>query len=197
MSESVHGMPLVRRMVQEHRRALLAIAALIVANLVVYATVVYPLGQRVANSEQRDRAADNALAAARADQAQASGTLTGKARASTELATFYKDVLPANLAGARRLTHLRLPQMAREANLRFDRSSYAPVDERSSTLHRLKIEMNLGGSYDAIRRFIHQLETSPEFVVIDNISLSEDTGDSGQLTVNLQLSTYYRDEAGR
>ena len=195
MSDAPHGMPLVRRTVQEHRRTLIVLGVLVLVNVIVYATVVYPLSQRVANSEQRDRAADQALALARAEHEQATGTLTGKARATTELATFYQDVLPSSLAGARRLTHLRLPQMAREANLRFDRSAYEPVDERDSTLHRLRIEMNLGGSYDAIRAFIHQLETSPEFVVIDNISLSEDGVDGGTLAVTLQMSTYYRDEA--
>jgi Tfp pilus assembly protein PilO len=194
MSTAIHGIPLVRRMVQEHRRTLVVLGALIAMNGVVYGTVLYPLSQRVANSEQRDRAAAAALALARAEHEQALGTLTGKARASTELATFYKDVLPVSLAGARRLTHLRLPQLAREANVRYDRSVYEAVDDKDSTLHRLKIEMGLGGSYDAIRLFIHQLETSPEFVVIDNVSLVEDSSD-GLLAVTLRMSTYFRDEA--
>lgn len=192
---SLHGMPLLRRMVHEHRRTLIVLGALVALNGVVYATAVYPLGQRVANSEQRDRDADQELAAARAEHEEATGTLTGKARASTELSTFYRDVLPGDLAGARRLTHLRLPQLAREANLRFDRSVYDQVDERDSTLHRLRIEMSLGGTYDAIRTFIHQLETSPEFVVIDNVTLSEDGSEGGSIAVTLQMSTYYRDEA--
>lgn len=192
---SLHGMPLLRRMLHEHRRTIIVLGALVALNGVVYAAAVYPLSQRVANSEQRDRDADQALALARAEHEQATGTLTGKARASTELTTFYNDVLPASLAGARRLTHLRLPQLAREANLRFDRSIYDQVDDRDSTLHRLKIEMSLGGTYDAIRSFIYQLETSPEFVVIDNVTLSEDSSDGGSLSVTLQLSTYYRDEA--
>ena len=195
MNDALRSTPLVRRVVQEHRRTLIVLGVVFALNVVAYAAVVYPLSQRVANSQERDRAADQALALARAEHEQATGTLTGKARASTELATFYKDVLPASLAGARRLTHLRLPQMAREANLRYDRGVYEAVEERDSTLHRLKIEMSLGGSYDAIRGFIHQLETAPEFVVIDNVSLVEEGDDGGQLTVTLQMSTYYRDEA--
>ncbi len=195
MSDTLHGIPLVRRMVQEHRRTLIVLGALILLNGVIYSLVVYPLSQRVANSQQRDRDADQALAQARAEHEQATGTLTGKARASTELATFYKDVLPASLAGARRLTHLRLPQLARDANLRYDRSVYQQVDDKDSTLHRLRIEMSLGGSYDAIRGFIHQLEAAPEFVVIDNVSLSEDAAEGGTLAVTLQMSTFYRDEA--
>lgn len=190
---ALHGMPLLRRMAHEHRRTLIVLGALVLLNVVVYGAVVYPLGQRVANSEQRERDAEQSLEVARAEHEQATGTLTGKARASTELDTFYREVLPADLAGARRLTHLRLPQMARTSNVRFDRSVYEQVEERGSTLRRLRIEMSLGGAYGAIREFIHRLETSPEFVVIDNITLSEDGLESGTLSVTLQLSTYYRE----
>lgn len=187
----VYGMALVRRVSQEHRRTLIALATLLVLNIAVYASAVYPLSQRVANIQERDRLAELALRSARAEYEQASGTLTGKARASTELATFYKDVLPSDLAGARRLTHLRLPQLARESNLRYERSQYQPVEERDSTLQRLKIEMNLSGTWSDIRRFIHQLETAPEFIVIDNVSLAEAAVSEGALTVTLELSTYY------
>lgn len=191
---ALHGRPLLRRIVKEHRRSLIVLGVLLLANIVVYATVVYPLSQRVANSEQRDRTADQALAQARTEFEQATGTLTGKARASTELATFYKDVLPSNLAGARRLTHLRLPQLARESNLRYDRGVYEQMEVRDSTMRRLRIQMNLAGSYDAVREFIHRLETSPEFVVIDNVTLAEDVVDGDLLGVTLELSTYFREE---
>ncbi len=46
-----------------------------------------------------------------------------------------------------------------------------------------------------MRAFIHQLEASPEFVVIDNIQLTggEDEGDTQVVT--LEMSTYYRNGA--
>jgi len=189
------GGTLVQRVVREHRRAIVPLAIALGINVVVYGAVVYPLSQRVANIEQRDRTAEEQLAAAQRDHAQAAGTLTGKDRAAAELATFYKDVLPSDLAGARRLTHLRLAQLAKESNLKFIRATFAPVLERNRTLTQLKIEMVLSGSYADMRAFIHQLETSPEFVVIDNIELGQGA-DGGPLGVTLHLSTYYRDEAG-
>ena len=123
MIDSTHGLPLLRRAAAEHRRLRRrARRGAVPSNVLVYAFVVYPLAQRVANVEQRDQAAEQALAQARAEHAQASGTLTGKARASTELTTFYNDVLPQDLAGARRLTYLRLAQLARESNLEYERA---------------------------------------------------------------------------
>lgn len=195
MIDSTHGIPLLRRAAAEHRRLLVVLGVAFVANVLIYALLVYPLSQRVANVEQRDQAAEQALAQARMEHAQASGTLTGKARASAELATFYRDVLPQDLAGARRLTYLRLARLARESNLDYERASYVPKAEADSTLTRLQIQMVLSGSYANMRDFIYQLETAPEFVVIDNVQLAEGSGDTGSLVVTLDLSTYYRDVA--
>ena len=192
MIDSTHGLPLLRRASAEHRRLVIPIAVAFAVNLLVYALVVYPLAQRVANVEQRDQAAEQALALARMEHAQASGTLTGKARASAELATFYTDVLPQDLAGARRLTSLRLAQLARESNLQHERASYNPTIETDSTLTRLQIQMVLSGAYADMRDFIYQLEAAPEFVVIDNVHLAEGSEGSGSLVVTLDLSTYYR-----
>ena len=190
----MHGMALIRRVMREHRRVVLPLAIALGVNLVLYAAVVYPLAQRVANIEQRDRTAEEQLLSAQREHAQAAGTLTGKDRAAAELTTFYTDILPSDLAGARRLTHLRLAQLARESNLKFLHASFEPIAERNRTLTRLKIEMVLSGSYADMRAFIHQLETSPEFVVIDNVELGEGA-EGGPLSVTLDLSTYYRESA--
>jgi len=192
MIDSTHGVPLLRRAVAEHRRIVITLAVAFVANVLVYALIVYPLAERVANIEQRNQAAALALTQARTEHGQANGTLTGKARASAELTTFYRDVLPQDLAGARRLTYLRLARLARESNLEYERSSYAPDAEDDSTLTRLQIQMVLAGTYAEMRDFIYQLETAPEFVVIDNIQLAEVTETSGSLVLTLDLSTYFR-----
>ena len=192
MSDQLHGAALTRRVVAEHRRVIVPLVAILVVNVLVYAAGVYPLAQRVANIEQRDRAAEQALAQARREHDAARGALTGKERASVELASFYKDVLPADLAGARRLTYLRLAQLAREAGLKLKTSSMDPREQRTSTLERLEISIDLEGSYDGMRAFIYQLDTAPEFVVIDDVSLSDQSGDQSALQLSIQLSTYYR-----
>ena len=196
MASDVAGGALFQRVMREHRRIVLPLAIALGVNLIVYGAVVYPLSQRVANIEQRDRTAEAQLLAAQRDHAQATGTLTGKDRAAAELATFYKDVLPSNLAGARRLTHLRLAQLARESNLKFLNATFEPLEPRGRTLTQLKIQMALAGSYGDMRAFIHELESSPEFVVIDNIELGQGA-DGGPLGVTLHLSTYYRETERR
>lgn len=193
--EGMYGRALVRRALAEHRRLVLALGAALVVNALVYGLAVYPLSQRVANVAERERAADQSLAQAKADHNQASGTLTGKSRASSELATFYTDVLPQDLSGARRLTYLRLARLARDSGLEYRRATYAPVVETGSTLTRLQIQLVLSGSYADMRDFIYQLEAAPEFVVIDNVHLAEGADGAGSLVVTLDLSTYFRSAA--
>jgi Tfp pilus assembly protein PilO len=196
VADNLYGETLIQRVLREHRRVIVPLAVALGVNIVVYAVAVYPLSQRVANIQQRDRTAEEQLLAARRDHAQASGTLTGKDRAAAELATFYKDVLPQDLAGARRLTQLRLAQLAREAELKFVRATFEPVNEEKRTLTQLRIEMVLSGTYSDVRAFIHDLETAPEFVVVDNIELGQGA-ESGPLSVTLHLSTYYRDTGSK
>ena len=192
MNDARHGQPLIRRIVREHRRLVYPLAIALVANLVVYAAFVYPLARRVANVEQRARAAEAELAAAQRELARARGILTGKDRAALELETFYSEVLPPDMAGARRLTSLRLQQLAREAGLRPESTGISEGDSRTETLAALEIDMTLTGSYSALRAFIYQLEIAPEFVVIDNMQLAEGGDEAGELRISMTLSTYYR-----
>jgi len=181
---------LARRVFDENRKPITWLAAGLVLNVLVYAFGVYPLSQRVANVSQRNDTAAKALAAARQENQQASGALTGKDQAVTKLDKFYTEVLPRDLASARALTHVRLAQLARMHNLRYERAQSEPVLTKDSKLTQLKVQMSLGGSYGGVRGFLHSLETAPQFVVIDNVVLGESEGDSLQLT--LTLSTYYR-----
>lgn len=189
MSDSALG----RRVLREHRRLVMPLTITLVVNVIAYAFLVYPLSQRVANIAQRDAAAERNLAAARTEHAAAIGTTTGKDRAAQELARFYKQVLPTDVAAARRLTHTRVPQIARQFNVVFYNQSVSPLARvREGTLMRFSTKVELAGRYRDVRTFIHQLETAPEFVVIDDVSLSEDDDEGGLLQLALQLSTYFQ-----
>ena len=182
-----------QRVLREHRRLILPLAIALLVNVVVYVVVVRPLSDRVANIAQRDASADRSLNAARKEHAAATGTLTGKDRASQELARFYKDVLPRYFAAARRLTHTRVPKIAKQFNVDFYSSTVPSATRaRDSSLTRYTAKVELAGRYRDVRAFIHQLEASPEFVVIDDVSLSTEDTDGGLLLLTLQLSTYYQ-----
>ena len=51
--------------------------------------------------------------------------------------------------------------------------------------------MVLQGDYESVRRFVYALETAPQFVIIDDMTLVQ--GEAGKpLTLTLALSTYFR-----
>jgi hypothetical protein len=183
---------LFTRIVEEHRGVVLALAIVLAANIAMYFLVVRPLGARSAGAADRAQAAATALAAAEAEMKMAQALVTGKTQADEELNAFYEKVLPADLAAARRMTYASLPALARRTNVRYEqRRTEIEVPEKEARFGHLTIRMVLQSDYDEFRDFIYQLETSPEFVIIDDVSLAE-TEASGPLTITINLSTYFR-----
>jgi Tfp pilus assembly protein PilO len=183
---------LLRRVLTEQRRFLLPLAIVLVANVAVYAGIVYPMANRVADASQRAARAATARRAAQAELASAQGIVQGKERAEQELKTFYQRVLPADLSAANRTTYLAVAQLARKTNLHIVRRQFGGERPRDSRLARWKIDVTLEGSYEDIRRFIYDLETAPSFVVIDEMALGAGRDESSPLVLSLALSTYYR-----
>ena len=182
-----------RRVLQEKRRLVWPIAIVLILNLAMFALIVYPLSQKVAAGEQDAHAAAMALGAARRDHANARQTVAGKQQADAELSKFYETVLPPDLSGARRVTFLRIDQLAQQSNLKLETQTSAPSEVRDSDLGKLTYTAVLTGEYRDIRRFIHQLETAPEFLVIERVELTQNESESARgLTVAVQVATYFR-----
>jgi len=180
------------RVLRDHRKWLLPLGVVIAVNLGVLGLVVLPLASSVESVGKRADAAALALKEARADFADAEATRDGQVQGTKDLDRFYRQVLPANAAAARRITHLRMRQKASEHNVRFERSALESQSVRDSELERLKVSYALSGDYDDVRQLIYDIETGDEFVVIDNITLSEGINNNAPLALTLNLSTYYR-----
>jgi hypothetical protein len=193
---------LLKRIVIEKRAWIIPLAAALALAAGLYVFVVYPLSSRVADAEGRERAAAQSLRAAQQEQAAAKGTLLGKTKTAADLDRFYTEVLPVGLAGARRATYLRLADLARESNLVYQRrveESKGPTERdeggQKGRLWKFEISMMLKGDYSGVRRFLHSIEAAAEFIVIDNISLTQGAEPGSPLVLTLELSTYYRAEA--
>ncbi|HVJ27751.1 MAG TPA: hypothetical protein VM493_09405 [Vicinamibacterales bacterium] len=181
------------RIFAEKRSLVWPLALVLIANALVYALVVYPLSQKVAMGEQEATAANFALVTARREHANARATVTGKGQADAELKKFYSDVLPPDLSGARRITYLPLEHLAEESNLRLERQALSPDERNEGGLAKLTTTATLTGEYRDIRRFLHQLETRPEFIVLENVDLTQNESEMSRgITVTVQVATYFR-----
>jgi Tfp pilus assembly protein PilO len=185
-------MTLWKRIFAEKRLLVIPLLLAIAVNVGVYALVVYPLGVKSATAADRAAAATAAVAAADADYNAARALVNGKSEAEQELSTFYDEVLPADFGAARRLTYAALPRLARKSNVRYEQSRYDPeAVKKDDRLGTLRIHVVLHGEYESFRQFLYQLESAPEFVIIDSVTITQ--SDPGQpLGFTLELSTYYR-----
>jgi len=182
-----------RRIFHEKRTLIWPVIAGLVLNLALFGLVVYPLSQKVATGESDANAANNALLAAKRQYQNARQTVAGKQQADTELDKFYKQVLPPDLSGARRITYLRIPQLAKEMNLQHETQTANPTEERDSGLAKWTLTAVLTGEYRDIRRFLYELETAPEFLVLERVDLKQSENERSRgITVTIQVATYYR-----
>jgi Tfp pilus assembly protein PilO len=182
----------VKRIFAEKRRLIMPLLVAIAANVALYALAIYPLERRVATAGTRAEAAAAARRAAESNHLDAQATVIGMDRADEELQRFYKSVLPADQTGARRITYVRLARMARESGLRTERGTIESSAIDDSRLSRLRMTMTLEGQYDEIRRFIHRIETAPEFTVIEDVAVQRGVDEEGSsLVLELAVTTYY------
>jgi Tfp pilus assembly protein PilO len=182
----------VRRVLTEKRALIVPVVVGLLVNVALYLIVVYPLSKKVAGGQQQSEAAVTALNAARRDFAAARATVKGKGEADQELEKFYSDVLPPDVSGARRITFFRIDQLAQECGLRVERQTSDPKPLRDSNLVKFTYRASLSGEYRNIRRFVHQLETAPEFLVLENLQLRQSEVENRGLNVDVEIATYYR-----
>jgi len=180
------------RALSEHRRWLVPLGLVLAINLAVLTLVVLPLRQSVQSGASRAQASGQSLREAMADLKDAEATRDGQAQASADLDRFYAGVLPVDMPTARRMTHLKMSQLARSHGVIFRGGGASTENLGDSTLERLKVNYALTGDWDDIRQMIYEIETGPDFVVIDNMRLVEGSETNAPLSLTLDLSTYYR-----
>ncbi len=183
------------RIFAEKRRLIVPLAIAAAANLAALALLVYPLSRRVEGSEVRAQVASQQLAAASLDYRAARATMEGRQHTDKQLDQFYVDVLPHDQAAARRITYLKLAQLARDGNLDYQQREINQEHAKGSTLSQLVLTMSLEGEYRDIRAFIHTLETTSDFIVIRGVGLAKPRDNKRPLSVAPTLATYYRSDA--
>ena len=181
-----------RRVLTEKRTLIVPVVVGLLVNVALYLIVVYPLSKKVAGGQQQSEVAVTALNAARRDFAAARATVKGKGEADQELEKFYSDVLPPDVSGARRITFFRIDQLAQQCGLRVERQTSDPKPQRDSNLVKFTYRASLSGEYRNIRRFVHELETAPEFLGLENLQLRQSEIENRGLNVDVEIATYYR-----
>ena len=183
------------RVFSEKRRVVVPLIVAVIANVLLYVVVVFPLGRQVASAQAEANTQHDLLNRARLDQRAAKATVAGKQAADAALQKFYKDVLPTTQSAARTLTYARLAQIAQESNVRLEQGANSIEPQKGSTLSKFTTNYTLTGDYRNVRKFIYALETMPEFIVLENIALTapgEQAAPGRTLGMRLEIATYFR-----
>lgn len=178
---------------RERKWILICVGVLFAANLAFFITYRVRFEQRVQAQDVRLEETEAALAAAKAERAEA----------ERELAT-YRQVLEAVdrvydewwATPQERLSPLliEMRELAGRADLQPRSIQYArdTSEVKRGETSSLSISFAVSGSYDQARRLIHLLELTEQFVIIDEIALGEG-GEGGNLVLQLRLRTLFRD----
>ena len=193
-------MSLVRRVFRERRALVLPAVVFLLANVAVLALVVFPLERSVAGLKEGEVEALAARGQALKVEAAAKTAQQSRDRAEGELRKFYAQILPADVQAASQLTYSWLDRVARESGVDFARSTFKEDEMRESRLKRWTAKAKLVGDYGNVRKFLYAVETAEEFVIIEEVGLSqfEATRGGELLELELSLATYFlpRDQAG-
>ena len=184
-------MSLWQRILGENRGLVTAVAVILVVDIGLYTFAVYPYANKVEQSEQRMATVGRQLKDVTGAYAEASDTASMKSIADQQLERFYNDVLPRDLAEARNLLSPYLDNLSADMNLVLKRRSSVSEKVRDSPLTNLSTTMVLAGAYEDIREFIYEMETAPEFILIESVVLGQGNGSDDELVLTLGVSTYF------
>ena len=182
---------------REKRTLLIVLGAILLANAIFFFTY------RV-QYENRLRALDTRLEQATAELQEARNARIGAERQVSEYRKIQSDVDDIFQrrwsTQSERLTALinDVKQMTAASRLTppafsFSRTEAKKTSAADTTTGAVTVGMSftVRGSYQQVRQLINRIELSDQFVIINQIGLSSDSGE--ELAMNIQLKTLFRD----
>lgn len=193
---------------REKRVLLIVLAVLLAANAIFFFTYRVRYQSRLDDLDARMAQAEGQLAQARGARIRAEETYRGYKRTEADVATIYNQYwatqserLTTMIAEVKKLTVAAslIPsstgygrhEVAAKVLTRRDRANQ-PRSENTMGATEVGITFGVTGSYEQVRRLINLLELSRQFIIIEQIGLSE--GEGGKVSFNLNLKTLFRDD---
>ncbi len=189
---------LLRRIFLERRAVLLPLLVAFVVTVGVLLLVVLPLRQAVKGAEDDALASRMNLVAAKTAEKGAKQAQAGKERADQEMKKFYAEILPRNFDAAANLISFWPIKIAQQSRVKWSSgTTQTKALQDPSNLVKVSSKATLTGEYADIRRFLYEIETAEQFVIIESVELSQSGSaqSSGVLEVSLEIATYYVNEA--
>jgi Tfp pilus assembly protein PilO len=170
------------------RRLWIVVAGLVASNILVAAFLLLPA--RAERTRQEDELLDlQRRIRALQHESQSTGS---QLEAVKEVEAYGQGFPPrAELVGLIE----RLTQQARTLAVDVPSVDYSSTEVKEAGLTKVSVHMGVQGAYGKIRRLLFELERMRRFLVIEQVTLHDPSGEA-QLQLNLQLALYLRAAPG-
>ena len=167
----------------------MALAAVVVVNVLAHVLVIRRTGAVSGDREIILGSARERVAGIRDEAMNLERTSSKLACARSEVSRVYDEMLSSK---AERMTSIQreVRALAKARGLDPDRIDYKATDVKGTGLVRFTVTFPLKGEYATLEDFVKAVEESPNFLIVDQISLNEAEGKDLVLEVN--LATYFQ-----
>ena len=185
-------MNLWRRIFTENRISTTLVVTGLLTTTVFYFGGVYPLERRVDQARALNAGTSRELDDVQAIYEKVRARLEREELATADIESFYAEILPKDLPTARDIAYVKLADLAAAKNLVMERRNTQSVLDEFGGLVRLQTDMLLAGQWVDIRSFIATLEGGSDFLVIEDIVLSQREDRAAPVALAIEVATYYR-----
>jgi Tfp pilus assembly protein PilO len=174
------------------RRVAVVLGAAAAANLVLFLFVTEPLYRTSEVRASEWEAMERRLDQERRAVARLEDRLGRLQRQKQNLTQFYDVILAEKIA---RMTAIQreIRSLAGQFQVDPENVSYEPSWLVPEELVQFNVSFPLRGSYENLRQFIHRVESSEHFLIIDDISLADSREGGVVLSLTVRLHTYFKD----
>lgn len=181
---------------QMGRRILTVYVAVLVVNLLVYAVLVRPKAKAYASLSTESSPLREQLRQREAEVKGREDFLATLDKAKADLEKLRVEVLSTR---DRRMidVQLELARLSRQFSINLQRVQYENKKLEDEGLERFAMVVPLAGGYGNLRKFLHAVEESSKFLVIEQVALATGHEGGALLDLNITLATYFDDPESR
>jgi Tfp pilus assembly protein PilO len=173
------------------------IGALLAANLAAAVVAFKPFGGSAEDLRQEQQRLATQLSQLKSRIA-ASKRLVDKVQTARSEGDQFLNKYFMDLRTASTDVVLELNQTATEAGIKMGQAQFERLPiEGSDTLVRQTVTVGFEGTYANLTKFMHLVDKSPRFLIIENMQAAAPQGQGGQsLNVTLKIDAFIKDEPG-
>lgn len=169
---------------------LIVMGLFLVANVAFYSLLVRPKVREFQAVSQAGSPRIKALQAKRARVEKLESFVRGLQQARDDLRKLRTEVLSTR---EQRLVDVQeeVERLCREFNISLELVSYDYPKLPAEQLEGVRMVVPLQGGYTALRQFLHAVEESPKFLLVERVVLAQGEEGGVLLQLNITLTTYF------